>query len=163
MHIRNYTQMNLYDLCISSVKSVFSFYFCDIIYLSVFKCLKLWRNQPHLIIVEFYVGFLNSWNWLKFLRDTYALLLTTLSLSLSLCKVCVCTQPSTSYNGFYTPDNSCSLHLGDIRFPTFESTSVLRIGGCVIMGPSLGTFDFFFWYSFIISNWTFVMPFFLLN
>jgi len=51
--------MNLYDLCISSVKSVFSYYFCNIIYPSVSKCLKLCRNQPHLIIAVFYVSFFN--------------------------------------------------------------------------------------------------------
>jgi len=45
------------------------------------------------------------------------------------------------------------------RFPTFESTSALRIGGCMIMKPSL-KLSISFWYSFIISNWTFVMPIF---
>jgi hypothetical protein len=29
----------------------------------------------------------------------------------SFCKACICTQPSLSYNGFYTPDESCTLNL----------------------------------------------------
>ena len=50
MNIRNYIEMNLYHLCISGVNQFCLYYFCNIIYPSVSKCLKMHRNHTHLII-----------------------------------------------------------------------------------------------------------------